>query len=73
MSQHDVLHNQISEQRGLSGSGFTDDVDMLAFVHGGNAKRLGFAPASSFADGDVSDGSFMMPKSAATPKRLGCR
>jgi hypothetical protein len=53
VSEHDVLHDQIPHQSGFSSPGFADDIDMLALVHGGNAKRLRLAPAGSFANGDV--------------------
>ena len=38
---------------GFSSAGLSDDVEMLAFVHGGNAKGLGIAPAWFLADDDV--------------------
>ena len=66
MPKSDVLQDQIPQQRRLAGAGFADDVDVLPLVHGGNAKRLGIAPALAFADGDVGS-SFMVPKPAATP------
>ncbi len=53
MAQRDVLQNQVPKQRSFSRTGFTDDVEVLAFVHGGNAKGLGIAPAWFLADDDV--------------------
>ena len=38
MPQRDVLQDQVSQQGGFSRAGFTDDVEVLPFVHGGNAK-----------------------------------
>ena len=66
MSKRDVLQNQIPQQGRFAGAGFADDVDVLPLVHGGNAKRLGIAPA--IASPIVMWGwSFMVPKPAATP------
>ena len=53
MPQRDVLQDQISQQSSLSSSGFTDDVEVLSFIHGGNAKGLGIAPAWILANDDV--------------------
>ena len=53
VSKGDVLQDQVPQQRRFAGAGFADDVDVLALVHGGNAKGLGFAPAMTFADCDV--------------------
>ena len=53
MPQRDVLQNQISQQGGFSSAGFTDDVEMLPLIHGGNAKGLGIAPAKLLANDDV--------------------
>jgi len=44
---------------------------VLAFVHGGNAKGLGIAPAGLFAMMMSGFWSFMVPEPAATPERPG--
>ena len=67
MPQRDVLQNQVSQQGGFSRAGLADDVEVLPFIHGGNAKGLGIAPAGLLADDDVGVWSFMVPKPAATP------
>ena len=53
VAQRDVLQNQIPQQGGFSSAGFADDIEVLPFVHGGNAKGLGFAPAGLLANNDV--------------------
>src|ERR1039458_3247208 len=51
--ERDVLQDQVSQQGGFSRAGLADDVEVLPFVHGGNAKGLGIAPAGLLADDDV--------------------
>ena len=53
MSQRDVLQYQVPQQCGFSSAGFADDVEVLSFINGGNAKGLGIAPAWFLADDDV--------------------
>ena len=53
MPQRDVLQDQIPQQGGFASAGFPDDVEVLPFVHGGNAKGLGIAPVGLLADDDV--------------------
>jgi hypothetical protein len=53
MSQGDVLDDHVSEEGGLAGASFANDVDMLSLVHLGYAKRIGLPPFLAFADGDV--------------------
>jgi hypothetical protein len=51
--ERDVLQDQVSQQGGFSRAGLADDVEVLPFVHGGNAKGLGIAPAGLLTDDDV--------------------
>ena len=53
VAEHDVLHDEISQQRRFAGTSLADDVDMLTLIHGGNAKGLGIAPALPISDRDV--------------------
>lgn len=51
--QGEVLEDQVPQQGGLAGTGLADEVEVLALVGGGNAKRLGFTPAGPFTEDDV--------------------
>ena len=53
VAQRDVLEDQIPQQSGFSSAGLADNVEVLPFVHGGNAKGLGIAPARLLANDDV--------------------
>jgi hypothetical protein len=46
------VHNQIVQKRCFSGSGLSDDVDVLALVTDRYAKGLGVAPAESLPNCD---------------------
>jgi hypothetical protein len=48
-----MLQNQIAQQSSFSRSSLSDDVEMLAFVHGSNTKGLGIAPALFLANDGV--------------------
>jgi hypothetical protein len=53
MPKRYVLDDQIAQKGGFAGASFSDDVDMLALVTGGYAKRPWVAPAFALADDDV--------------------
>jgi hypothetical protein len=52
MPQGNVLGDQVQQQGGFAGACLSDDVDVLALIHSGNAKGLGIAPAIALADCD---------------------
>jgi hypothetical protein len=54
MSQGDVLHDHVAQQRRFAGTRLSDDVDVLTLVHGRYAKGSSLAPIVALADGDGS-------------------
>jgi hypothetical protein len=53
MSKGDVLDDQVPQERGLAGTGFPDDVDMLPLVGSRYAKRQRLPPAVTFSNHNV--------------------
>ncbi len=53
MSKGDVLDDQVPQEGGLAGTGFSDDVDVLALIRGRYAKRLRLPPAVTFSNHNV--------------------
>src|ERR1039458_988166 len=53
VTKGDMLDDQVAQERGLAGPGFSDDVDVLSLVRDRYAKRLRLPPAVAFSDHDV--------------------
>ena len=50
MPQRDVLDDHVSQHRGLAGTGFADDINVLPQIRQGNAERNGVPPNFLCAD-----------------------
>ncbi len=53
VAELDVLDDQIAQKRRFPRTRLANDVDVLALVHLGNAKRQGMTPAVTFTDDNV--------------------
>ena len=53
VTKGDVLGDQVPQERRLAGTGFSDDVNVLALIGSRYAKRLRLPPAVAFSNHDV--------------------